>query len=93
MLLAVTPTRQCIGIKIFARPVSVTQSNLSEYIEQQLNIAIDIKRKIESGELCDFSQATYIVTELPTDIININDVIESHTKCTLAIFRQKKYFF
>lgn len=50
VLLAVTTTKRCVGIKIFHQPFeSNRDGNFDEYIDRCIRDAVDLKESIENG--------------------------------------------
>lgn len=81
LLLTVTPSNKCIGIRIFSEPYDDQGNNINEYIDYHLGIANVLMDQIECGELIDFNEMPNIVTNIRNDLVNIDHVIQSHTEC------------
>lgn len=92
MLLAVTTTRQCVGIKIFNRPYlwdknENVHDDVEEYIERCIREAIDLKQSIEIGLHKNIEKDSKIVSNLNSDqYIEVEKLIELQSKSKSAVY-------
>lgn len=92
MLLAVTTTRQCVGIKIFNRPYlwdknENVHDDVEEYIERCIREAIDLKQSIEIGLHKNIENDSRIVSNLNSDqYIEVEKLIELQSKSKSAVY-------
>lgn len=89
LLLAVTTTKQCVGIRIFKDSyVSDQNGNLDDdfeaYIDRCIRDAIDIKREIEVG-MHDIENDPQIVKNPKSDHIDLEKLLELRAKSKMRI--------
>lgn len=90
MLLAITPAKHCVGVKLFA-DARVTDYNgnsdddYGSFIDRCLHDAIDLKEAIESGKH-DVDHDPRIVKSPKNDYINVEKMLELRAKSKICFF-------
>lgn len=81
MLLAVTPTGKCVGVRIFPQSPRKRKRIIEKYIDNKLESARKIKNQIEAGVFRDFENPVIVENLQSTDIVNLEHVIECQLQC------------
>lgn len=97
LLLAITPSKQCVGIEIFSGTYDTQNVDepFDKYVERCVDTANHLKWNIENGRITEFGQYPNIITNIRSNTVNINHVIDCHNKCEFVHqlregFRRKK---
>lgn len=95
ILFAVTPKKQCLGIKVFDEPnLPDVNDNVAEdfeaYVDRCIQSAIDLKASIEKG-IFDMDDPK-IVQNFQTDYADVQQIVDENTKSESKIITQFKVF-
>lgn len=87
ILLAITTTKRCVGIKIFHQPfVSDHNGNFDEYVDRCIRDAVDLKESIEMGVHNIENDAKIILNPAADRYIDIEKLLEQRSKSKMPSF-------
>lgn len=89
VLYAITPKKQCVGIKIFAESVNVDENSnsgteIEQYIDRCVEQALEMKSSVEDGS-CDIETNAKIILNPRSKCVDMDVLVSLQSRCKANI--------
>lgn len=85
LLVALTPSQECVGIRIFPTPYKINGISYVRYLYNCMAKANELKSKIESGEMTEIETHPNVILnpQVPAQNLSTIKILQHKCKCLL----------